>query len=95
MTFFTQVIQDFVDGSLRLSSLLVLLSVLGVVYLALTNKYGYGLNHVPGPWQARYSNLYRLQRTLTGTSHTHDSDMHRKYGSLVRLGPEYGVCWGP
>ncbi|KAF2996518.1 hypothetical protein E8E13_006109 [Curvularia kusanoi] len=36
---------------------------------------------------AGFTNLYRLQRVLTGKAHLLDISLHRKYGSVVRLGP--------
>lgn len=66
---------------------LLITGTLAMLYVTYHNKYGYGLNHVPGPWLASLSNIYRLLRVTKGTAHLQDINLHRKYGSVVRLGP--------
>lgn len=66
---------------------LTITGFLALVYVTCYNKYGYGLNHLPGPWLASFSNIYRVLRVAKGTAHLQDINLHRKYGSVVRLGP--------
>lgn len=75
---------DFIIVQISLFCLSFILS-----YVLLRNKFGQGLNKVPGPWIAGFTNLYRLQRVLTGKAHLYDIRLHRKYGSVVRLGPNF------
>lgn len=45
------------------------------------------LIRIPGPWLAKFSNLYRLRLNQRGRF-SHDLlDLHRKYGEYVRIGP--------
>ena len=45
------------------------------------------LRHVPGPLLASLSNLARRSWVLTGNSHNIHLDLHKKYGKVVRFGP--------
>ncbi|KAF2497376.1 cytochrome P450 [Lophium mytilinum] len=47
-----------------------------------------GLNDIPGPWLAKYTNLWRLLETKkTGGDADYMHEMHKKYGDVVRVGP--------
>ncbi|KAK7425613.1 hypothetical protein QQZ08_007936 [Neonectria magnoliae] len=64
------------------------LILVGVVLLKLLrNRYGTGLNDVPGPWLHSLSMLPRAFQVWNGKIHEVDSNMHKKYGKLVRIGP--------
>ncbi|KAL4862663.1 hypothetical protein BDV12DRAFT_207062 [Aspergillus spectabilis] len=67
---------------------LALFSLVGLIYLGFKNKHNNGLSYIPGPLAASLSDLYRLGRVLAGQAHHHDIHLHRKYGSVVRLGPK-------
>ena len=45
------------------------------------------LRHIPGPVLASLSNLPRRSWVQTGNSHNILLDLHRKYGKVVRFGP--------
>ena len=45
------------------------------------------LNHVPGPFLARFTNLERLSWILTSRSHKIHIALHEQYGDFVRFGP--------
>lgn len=45
------------------------------------------LRQYPGPLLARWTNLWRLYHVSTGNSHQIFHDLHKKYGPVVRLGP--------
>lgn len=67
-----------------------ILPVLGLVALLARlarNKYGYGIASVPGPFWAAYTNLWRFLVTWGGRAERTHIQLHDKYGSLVRLGP--------
>lgn len=45
------------------------------------------LKHIPGPFLARFTNIWRLMIQMTGRSHRTQSRLHERHGSAVRLGP--------
>ncbi|KAK7911620.1 cytochrome P450 [Apiospora marii] len=45
------------------------------------------LRHYPGPFLARFTNLWRLYITWRGQSHVVIHELHKKFGPVVRLGP--------
>jgi len=45
------------------------------------------LRHIPGPFFASFSNIQRLYWVLSGRAHDHHIALHKKYGPLVRMGP--------
>ncbi|EWG48595.1 hypothetical protein FVEG_16290 [Fusarium verticillioides 7600] len=52
------------------------------------NKYGYGLSHVPGPWFAGFTDLWRLLIVRGRRAQEVHIELHKKYGPAVRLGPQ-------
>lgn len=52
------------------------------------NLYFHPLASYPGPFAARASRLWYIRALLKGTLHTEVLDLHRKYGSVVRLAPD-------
>lgn len=58
-----------------------------LIYL-LRNKFYNGLNQYPGPLLAAYTNWWRFFENWLGrsTEQTHIA-LHRKYGDIVRIGP--------
>lgn len=46
-----------------------------------------GLRDIPGPRLARFSNIYRFIRMLEADVHSRDINLHKRYGDIVRLGP--------
>lgn len=53
----------------------------------INNRYGQGLNHIPGPPLASYTNLWRFFVVWTRRAESTHLALHEKYGPLVRLGP--------
>ncbi|KAJ6024275.1 cytochrome P450, partial [Penicillium herquei] len=45
------------------------------------------VNSFPGPWPARFTNLWRLRDNFKGRCDITQLRLHRKHGSAVRLGP--------
>lgn len=67
--------------------LMVAALILGL-YLAYATIVGYQrLSQFPGPVWARFTNLPRVRWLQTGRSHDIHMDLHDKYGTFVRLGP--------
>ena len=62
-----------------LCALLLFLLYLFVIYIQ--------LSHVPGPFLASFTNLVRLRWVLTRRAQHIHIDLHKKYGPLVRIGP--------
>jgi hypothetical protein len=46
------------------------------------------LASIPGPFLARFSDLWRLWIVLQGRSQETLLELHRKYGTVVRIGPD-------
>jgi hypothetical protein len=60
--------------------------VIFAIYLLLT-RYSRGLNKFNGPFLASFSNLWRLWYALGSSQKQLYVEIHRKYGDIVRLGP--------
>lgn len=45
------------------------------------------LRKVPGPFPAKFTELWRARRYFLGNWHQDILDLHRKYGPVVRLSP--------
>ncbi|KAF9884372.1 hypothetical protein FE257_001828 [Aspergillus nanangensis] len=71
------------------SGLCPVVTVLIVALIAriIHNKYRHGIDSIPGPLLASYSDLWRLYVVSRRHPHTVHQKLHRKYGELVRLGP--------
>jgi len=76
-----QQITSYNDG---LSALLLLLLVPVVAHVG---RVYWSLKHVPGPFWARFTNIQRVYWVQTARSHEIHAELHRRYGDLVRLGP--------
>jgi hypothetical protein len=67
-------------------SSLASLAILTVVYAVY-----YGLIHplhpFPGPFMAKFCDLWRFRSAATGKSHLKMIELHQKYGPIVRTGP--------
>ncbi|KAH7153765.1 cytochrome P450 [Fusarium sp. MPI-SDFR-AT-0072] len=62
--------------------------LIGVILTRLIhNKYGHGLNHVPGPLLAGFTDLWRLFVVRGRRAQEVHIELHKKYGPAVRLGP--------
>lgn len=57
-----------------------------VVHL-LQNKFYNGLNKYPGPLIAAYTNWWRFFENWTRETEKNHIALHRKYGDVLRLGP--------
>ena len=56
------------------------------LYLSL-NYYSAGLENIPGPFLARFSNLWRLIETWKGHYERTIQILHQRHGNIVRIGP--------
>lgn len=56
------------------------------IYLIYYIKF-HPLAHIPGPFISKFSNIPWLLRFLSGYEYKHDVQLFKKYGPLVRVGP--------
>ncbi|KAI0973508.1 benzoate 4-monooxygenase cytochrome P450 [Xylaria arbuscula] len=68
-------------------SQLVGLCALLVVFQALYARYRGGLNAIPGPLSASMSNIWKVLAVYHNDTHRRNVALHRKYGPVVRIGP--------
>ncbi|KAG8625266.1 hypothetical protein KVT40_007017 [Elsinoe batatas] len=67
---------------------LVAIIPIGLLSLVIYNKFGTGISHVPGPWLASLSDLWRYMIARTYRPERTHIELHEKYGPVVRLGPK-------
>ncbi|KAF2137123.1 uncharacterized protein K452DRAFT_341712 [Aplosporella prunicola CBS 121167] len=58
-----------------------------VVGYAVYTRYFTGLSHIPGPWVASVSNLWKMNAAWHADMPKRNIALHRRYGALVRIGP--------
>lgn len=63
------------------------LTLLGILLKLVFNKFGSGLNHIPGPTLAGYSDIWRLCLVARWQPEKTHIALHKKLGTFVRLGP--------
>lgn len=64
----------------------IIATVLVLVHLT-RNYFTRGVSEVPGPFLARFSNLWRFIDVARGKAEETHLKLHQKYGQYVRLGP--------
>ncbi|KAL3418183.1 Pisatin demethylase 12 [Phlyctema vagabunda] len=67
----------------------VFIPLIGVVLTScgLHNKYAYGINHIPGPFLATFTDYWRFFNVWGRRPERTHVKLHQKYGDLVRIGP--------
>lgn len=78
------IIDQLLPGSF---ATLALWLITGLLARAIFNKYGSGINPVPGPWAAGLTDLYRLSIVWGRRPELWHIRLHEKYGQVVRIGP--------
>ncbi|RSM09057.1 hypothetical protein CDV31_007824 [Fusarium ambrosium] len=68
---------------------LALFTVSIFILHSIRNKFRRGLRTLPGPTLAAYSGLWRYLDVRSGQAHKTAINLHRKHGSLVRIGPNH------
>ncbi|KAF1928792.1 cytochrome P450 [Didymella exigua CBS 183.55] len=71
---------------------IVALSVVALIARLLYNRYGTGLNHVPGPLLATLTDFYRLTVVRGYRPERWHIKLHEQYGDYVRIGPRTILC---
>ena len=75
---------------MAVASLLLSIGAAGLVALVAHYVVAYlqsPLKKIPGPWLAKFSDLWRLMVAYEKTHITTQMDLHKKYGDYVQLGP--------
>lgn len=75
----------FDDRISRLACILASAAILVAVFNTLRSYTR--LRHIPGPRWAALTNFLRRWWVTTGDAHQIHTDLHRKYGTVVRFGP--------
>lgn len=72
----------------NLAGLLMLALFAFLLYLTYSSHKA-GLNHIPGPFLARYTNLHAwIKAQLNwGSNNCYLRELHQRYGDVVRVGP--------
>jgi hypothetical protein len=73
-------------------SLLLVACIVGLAAHLLHNKFGGGLNHVPGPFWASFTEFYRLFVVWRRRPEQWHIRLHERYGPFVRIGPRTVIC---
>lgn len=80
--------------NIRYPSVGIILCLLVVVY-SVYNRYGRRLNHIPGPWLASTTDLWRLFHVWNRRPELLHIQLHEKYGPIVRIGPQTVIVSDP
>ncbi|KAH6980629.1 putative P450 monooxygenase [Ilyonectria sp. MPI-CAGE-AT-0026] len=67
----------------------LLFSIILIALLGLRIRYRQGIRDVPGPFLASFSAIDRLRSAASGRQFQIHQQYHKKYGPLVRLGPNH------
>lgn len=78
-------------GALSIPSLIAY-CIIGLVARLLYNKYATGLNHIPGPFLAGFTDCYRLAVARGYRPERWHIDLSKQYGDFVRIGPRTVLC---
>ena len=73
------------------------LAFVGVVLFLLRNRYDRGMNKFDGPFLASFTNVWKLWNAsrLSGSRNENYVDVHRRYGDVVRIGPNNVIFADP
>ena len=64
------------------------LTTAAVAYFFINGLLQPSLNDIPGPFLAKFTNLWRLFNVWAGRAELTQLKLHHKFGSAVRLGPD-------
>lgn len=63
------------------------LAVIGAISVTLYSLFASPLKHIPGPFLAQFTNLWRLLSVLSRHAEKKQREYHDRMGPAVRLGP--------
>ena len=92
-------LKDFHISSVSLQYLSILILGLVISYFYVTSKQA-KLDHVPGPWLAKYTNAWRGYQAWRTNHHQAAAENYQirmigKYGDVVRIGPTHVLVYDP
>jgi len=64
-----------------------IVAVISILYVFLESWLRPGLRSIPGPWLAKFSNIWRFYDVAKGRPDITLYKLHEKHGDYVRLGP--------
>ncbi|EPS45380.1 hypothetical protein H072_595 [Dactylellina haptotyla CBS 200.50] len=76
------------DKVLPAAVLILGLSAIWVVLTVVYRLYFHPLSHLPGPLLAKVTDLYGGYHAWTRRNHYHLFELHKKYGPVIRYGPD-------
>ncbi|KAE8551566.1 hypothetical protein EYB25_005456 [Talaromyces marneffei] len=80
-------VQTARPGSLDIILCFLLLTLV-TLFLKLAQTYFFSsVKSFPGPFCTKFTDSWRYVKTASGQAHLVHADLHRKYGSVVRIGP--------
>lgn len=65
----------------------ILTALAGILLYSLSNWFHGGLHKIPGPWTRKFTVIPRMLSVYNNHSQEDDILIHKKYGKIVRLGP--------
>jgi hypothetical protein len=66
--------------------------LVGLTSHLIYNKFGTGLNHIPGPFWAGLTDFYRLFIVWGRRAEQWHIQLHKQHGCFVRIGPRTVIC---
>ncbi|KAF9693475.1 hypothetical protein EKO04_008401 [Ascochyta lentis] len=70
----------------------VAFTIVALAARLLYNRYGTGLNHIPGHFFASFTDFYRLAVAREYRPEQWHIELYKQYGDLVRIGPRTVLC---
>ena len=67
--------------------LFIALAGVALIHRLLSDAFAPGLKDIPGPWLARFTDLWKLLQARDGTAMTGMRAAQARYGDVVRIGP--------
>lgn len=56
--------------------------------ITVITAFKYGLRSIPGPFIAKFTNIWRLVKVVKGDFQQTIIQVHQQYGEVVRIGPD-------
>ncbi len=69
--------------------LLLLASAVYITFTIIYNRFFHSLSKFPGPFTASFTNAWKQYHVAAGNLEHVILDSHRKYGKIVRIGPNH------
>lgn len=76
------------------TALLLGIGIISILIRHVFYKY-YRLQHIPGPLIAKFTDIHRFLCVRSGFVHLYQAKAHRRYGPIVRFGPNMVTICDP